>query len=180
MDPLSDVIALLRPHAAFSEADHGTGEMGCSLLGLWPTRSSPLFWRVGVGLPSTAQNRCSSIMRILCCCLHAGLFSVESAGCRMCPDAADIQRRSAWRSGRRTRLSDAWGTFEIEPVNAPLLLALLPKVIRFARPRRTPFASPASIDLVMEECATNAPGREMILETSGSHGDGVPALGRHR
>src|SRR5690606_17878792 len=56
------------------------------------------------------------------------------------------------------------GTFEIERSNAPLLLTLLPDIIHIrASEGRTDRLSRV-IALIMEECASDDPGREPILQ----------------
>ena len=56
------------------------------------------------------------------------------------------------------------GAFRIEMVNAPLLLALLPGMIHIRSSEGGTGRLSRIIDLIMEECASDHPGREMILQ----------------
>ena len=55
------------------------------------------------------------------------------------------------------------GAFRIEPVNAALLIALLPGMVH-VRPKADTGRLFRIIGLIMEECAADRPGREMILQ----------------
>lgn len=56
------------------------------------------------------------------------------------------------------------GTFQIEPVNASLLLALLPGMIHIPASEGRTSRIRRMIELIMEECAGEEPGKEMILQ----------------
>ena len=56
------------------------------------------------------------------------------------------------------------GSFRLNPVNAPLLVALLPKIIHISAANGATGRLASVIDLIMEECAADRPGRDMILE----------------
>jgi AraC-like DNA-binding protein len=56
------------------------------------------------------------------------------------------------------------GAFGIETVNAPLLIALLPGMIHIRSSEGGTGRLSRIIDLIMEECASDHPGRDMILE----------------
>jgi AraC-like DNA-binding protein len=56
------------------------------------------------------------------------------------------------------------GSFQLEPVNATLQLSLLPKMIHIRSADGGTERLSQIIALVMEECSTDRPGREMILE----------------
>ncbi len=56
------------------------------------------------------------------------------------------------------------GAFRIEPVNAPLLLALLPRMIHIRAAEGDTGRLGRIIELIGEECAADSPGRDMILE----------------
>jgi AraC-like DNA-binding protein len=56
------------------------------------------------------------------------------------------------------------GAFRIEPVNAPLLLGLLPRMIHIRAADGDTGRLAGMIDLLMDECAADRPGRDMVLE----------------
>lgn len=56
------------------------------------------------------------------------------------------------------------GAFRIEPVNAPLLLALLPEIIHIPAAEGRTDRLTRVIALIMEECAGDDPGKDMILQ----------------
>jgi len=56
------------------------------------------------------------------------------------------------------------GSFRIERVNAPLLLALLPRFIHLPASEGRSERLRSVINLIMDECALEEPGKEMILQ----------------
>ena len=56
------------------------------------------------------------------------------------------------------------GTFRIEAVNAPLLLALLPRMIHIPASEGPSVRLGRVIGLIMEECDGDEPGKDMILQ----------------
>jgi AraC-like DNA-binding protein len=164
MDPLSHVIALLRPHAALSKPITGRGNWGVrySAYGLpgfaivlagqcWLAVDGAAPVRLGRGdfvlLPSTPAFK---------------LFSEPGVDC--------IHREpseSPVRHGDQDGEPDfqmRGGAFQIEPVNAPLLLALLPGIIHIRAAEGDTGRLTRIIELIMEECTADRPGRDMILE----------------
>ncbi|MDB5726665.1 MAG: AraC family transcriptional regulator [Novosphingobium sp.] len=57
------------------------------------------------------------------------------------------------------------GSFVIDRVNAPLLLQLLPRLIRISASQGKATRLGRFIDLLSEECATDYPGKELIIES---------------
>ncbi len=55
------------------------------------------------------------------------------------------------------------GSFAYERINAPLLLGLLPLLIPIPASQGRTTRLGRLIDLLAEECATNYPGKELIL-----------------
>ena len=164
MDPLSDIIALLRPHAAFSKPITGRGKWGVR----YSAYGRPGFALVLAGRCWLAVDSAEPVL------LDHGDFvllpSTPAFSLLSQPDAESVQTQptySAVRHGDPAGEPDfqmLGGTFEIEPVNAPLLLALLPEVIHVRSAEKNALRLARIIDLIMEECAINAPGRKMILE----------------
>ena len=164
MDPLSDVIALLRPHAALSKPITGRGEWGVryAAYGLpgfalvlegqcWLAVEAAEAVRLERGdfvlLPSTPAFR---------------LYSRQGVAC--------IHREpsdSAVRHGDQEGEADfqmLGGAFQIEAINAPLLLGLLPRMIHIRAASGDTGRLTAMIRLLMDECTANRPGRDMVLE----------------
>lgn len=164
MDPLSDVIALLRPSAALSKPISGKGRWGVEyaahdapgfsiiLAGeAWLTLHGHEPLQLGRGdfllLPTTPP------------------FSLSSEKGMSCAPVAP--RNEAVRHGEQEGEPDfvaMGGSFTFERVNAPLLLSLLPRQIYIpaSAGRATRFGR--LIELLAEECATDDPGKELIIQ----------------
>ena len=164
MDPLSDVIALLRPSAALSKPISGKGRWGVEyaahdapgfsiiLAGeAWLTLHGHEPLQLGRGdfllLPTTPP------------------FSLSSEKGMSCAPVAP--RNEAVRHGEQEGEPDfvaMGGSFTFERVNAPLLLSLLPRQIYIpaSAGRATRFGR--LIELLAEECATDYPGKELIIQ----------------
>ncbi len=56
------------------------------------------------------------------------------------------------------------GTFQIEQVNAPLLLALLPRIVHIPAAEGRTGRLSSLIELIMDECAHELPGKPMVLQ----------------
>ncbi len=164
MDPLSTIIALLRPHAAFSKPITGRGEWGVrySAYGL------PGFALVLAGQCWLAVDGAEPVF--IDCGDFILLPSTPAFSLSSRPDAECVPVQPTYeavRHGDPTGEPDfqmLGGTFEIEPVNTPLLLSLLPKMIHVRSAETNALRLARIIELIMEECAANAPGREMILQ----------------
>lgn len=164
MDPLSTIIALLRPHAAFSKPITGRGEWGVrySAYGL------PGFALVLAGRCWLAVDGAQPVL------IDHGDFvllpSTPAFSLSSRPDAECVQVQPTYDAVRHgdpigePDFQMLGGTFEIEPVNAPLLLALLPKMIHVRSAEKNALRLARVIELIMEECTADAPGREMILQ----------------
>lgn len=163
MDPLSDVIALLRPGAAMSKPISGRGRWGVR----YAAHNAPGFtiildgecWlsfdddepmRVRKGdfllLPSTPSFTLSSHPGIACTLgnpMEAPVRHGEQGGD---PDFVSLG-----------------GTFRIEQVNARLLLALLPSLIYIPASGGRSERLSRLIELIMDECGHDDPGKEMVL-----------------
>jgi len=164
MDPLSDVIALLRPNSVISKPITGRGTWGVRYAAhdapgftivlkgeSWIAFEDQPAFRMGQGdfllLPSTPAFALSS---------YPGV-----AGELREPSSTPV------RHGEQDGEADfesLGGAFGIERVNAPLLLALLPRMIHIpASEGRTDRLS-GVIGLIMDECARDEPGKDMILQ----------------
>lgn len=164
MDPFSDVIALLRPNTAISKPISGRGRWGVR----YAAHDAPGFtiilngacwiafpgeepWKLEKGsfllLPSTPAFTLSS---------HPGI------ACEL-RDPMDVPVRHGDQEGAAD-FEALGGTFRIEAANAPLLLALLPRMIHIPPSEGRSVRLGRVIDLIMEECGGDEPGKEMILQ----------------
>ena len=129
MDPLSDVIALLRPHAVFSKPITGRGTWGVR----YSAYGAPGFAIVLAGQCWLAIDEAEPVL------LERGDFVLlpsspafallSRPGARCVPG---LPSQEAVRHGDPEGEPDfqmLGGSFQIDPVNAPLLLALLPRMI---------------------------------------------------
>ncbi|MBY3422518.1 AraC family transcriptional regulator [Rhizobium laguerreae] len=164
MDPLSDVIALLRPSTAMSKPITGRGVWGVRYAAhnapgftiilkgeCWFTFDgyAPLKVQKGdfILLPSTPAFAFSSQPEVKC-------------------ELGD-PRRSPVRHGDQDGDPDfesLGGTFQIEQANAPLLLALLPRIVHIPASEGRIGRLSRMIELIMEECMSEEPGKDMILQ----------------
>ncbi len=164
MDPLSQIITLLRPHAAISKPITGRGRWGVR----YAAYNAPGFtiilkgtcWISLVGqaavkleqgdfllLPSTPAFTLSS---------HPGI-----------PCEPRTPTDMAVRHGDQVGEADfasLGGSFRIEPVNAPLLISLLPRIIHIPAAAGRSCRLSRVIALIMEECASESPGKELVLQ----------------
>lgn len=163
MDPLSDLIALLRPHAAVSKPIAGRGRWGVR----YDAYGLPGFAIVLAGHCWLAVDGEESVR------LERGDFVLLPAT----PGFAMMSRPGIVCMPRQPSQSEVrhgdpegepdfrmlGGSFRIEPVNAPLLLALLPRMIHVRANQGGSGRLARIVDLVKEEGAADEPGREMIL-----------------
>lgn len=165
MDPLSDVIALLRPDAALSKPISGRGRWGVR----YASDGRPGF---GIILKGRCWLEIEGIGPAL---LQRGDFVLLPATPAFAmlshPDADCVLQQpsdQAIRHGDADGEADfemLGGAFRIDQVNASLLLALLPRIIHIrAAEERAVDRLARIIDLIREECIADRPGRDMILQ----------------
>jgi AraC-like DNA-binding protein len=164
MDPFNDLVALLRPNAVFSKSITGRGRWGVR----YEPYDAPGFAIVLAGQAWLAIDGADSVL------LDRGDFVLlpTSPGFAMLsePDAKCIAGELSLRALRHgdpegdPDFQMLGGTFQLHPVNAPLLVALLPKMIRIRSAEGDTGRLARLIDLIMEECAADKPGRDTILE----------------
>ena len=162
MDPLTDIIALLRPNAVFSKPITGRGKWGVSYVAFdapsfciilegkcWLTLEGhvPLLLERGDYLlfPRVPSFNLTSEPGVTC---TPGKLS--SAGVRHGDPDGEPDFRSIG------------GTFQIEKVNAALL-GLISENIHIRSAESDTSRLTQIIDLIMEEFSTDRPGRKMIL-----------------
>ncbi|SER25521.1 AraC family transcriptional regulator [Sphingobium sp. YR768] len=164
MDPLSDVIALLRPNTAISKPINGRGRWGVRYAAhdapgftiilkgaCWIAFEAEEPWKLEKGafllLPSTPAFTLSS---------HSGI------ACEL-RDPTDVAVRHGEPEGEAD-FEALGGTFRIDAINAPLLLALLPHMIHIPASEGRSMRLGRVIDLIMDECGGDEPGKDMILQ----------------
>ena len=164
VDPLSDMIALLRPSAAVSKPIEGRGRWGVR----YGAYDAPGFTLVLAGeawltFAGGAPLHIAQGDFLLLPTTPA--FSLAGA-----PDAPCLPaepREEAVRHGEKDGEPDFMalgGSFSFERVNASLLLALLPGLIHIpAAEGRTARFDRLTASLA-EECASSDPGRELIIQ----------------
>jgi len=164
MDPLGDIIALLRPHAVLSKPITGRGEWGVryaahGLPGFsivlaghgWLTLDGeePVLLERGdfVLLPSPPAFTLSS---------HLAAKCIPGQPSQTATRHGDLEGEPEFEM--------LGGSFRLESVNAPLLVALLPKMVHARASAGDTGRLSRIIDLIMDECADDRPGRELALE----------------
>jgi AraC-like DNA-binding protein len=164
MDPFSDVIALLRPSTAVAKPISGRGRWGVR----YAAHDAPGFAIVLQGncwlsfeggepvrfhkgdfllLPTTPTFSLSS---------HPGIRGELR-------DPLDVPVRHGEQEGEPEFVA-LGGTFRIEQINAPLLLALLPSIIHIPASEARTGRLHRMVELITEECANDEPGKEMLLQ----------------
>ena len=164
MDPLSDIIRLLRPHAVFSKPITGRGIWGVR----YPATGRPRFSIVLEGRCWLAIDGAEPVL------LDRGDFVLLPSSSAIAllsqPDAECVPARSSQTGVRhgdpigQPDFTMLGGSFRLEPINAPLLLALLPRMIHLRSAEGNTGRLARVIDLVTEECTADRLGRELILE----------------
>ncbi len=164
MDPLSDVIALLRPSTAVSKPITGRGSWGVR----YGAHDAPGFTIVLRGECWIAFDGKEPLK------LRQGDFillpTTPAFALYSDPEAERAPRQptdEAVRHGEEDGEPDfvsLGGTFTTERVNAVLMLALLPGLDHIPASEGRSTRLGRIIDLIGEECAADHAGREMILQ----------------
>ena len=164
MDPLSDIIALLRPHTAISKPITGRGRWGIR----YAAHDAPGFtiilqgecWIAFDG--QEAIKLCKGDFLLLpttpafTLCSHPGVECEPRDPVNAPVRYGDPQGAADFES--------LGGTFGIEQANAALLLALLPRMIHIPAPEGRADRLGRMIALIGEECRSEEPGKEMVLQ----------------
>src|SRR3569832_1373326 len=164
MDPLSDIIVLLRPTAAVSKPIAARGRWGVR----YRPHDAPGFTIVLAGeawltLDGRAPLRLAQGDFLLLPRTPAFSLSCEPGmACTPVEPSSEAVRHGE-QAGNPDFVA-LGGSFTFERVNAPLLLMLLPDLIHIpaSRGRATRFGR--LIELRSEECATDYPGKELIIQ----------------
>lgn len=164
MDPLSDIVTLLRPRAAIAKPISGRGQWGVR----YRSYQAPGFTLVLTGeawltLSDREPLRISEGDFLLLPTTPAfSLCSRPGATCIAAEPLAEAVRHGEQEG--EPEFVALGGSFSIESVNAPLLLALLPDAIHIpaSAGRGTRFGR--VIELLSEECAADYPGKNLIVQ----------------
>lgn len=185
MDPLSEIIGLLRPSAAVSKPIAARGRWGVR----YRAYDSPGFTIVLAGvawvglegreplrlaegdfllLPTTPAFRLSSEPGIACTLVEPKNEAVRHGDPEGEPDFIALG-----------------GSFSFEKANAPLLLSLLPDLIHIPASQGRTTRCGRLIELLSEECLADLPGKELIVRRTleillmealrGVGGDSIPS-----
>lgn len=164
MDPLSQIVALLRPHAVLSKPITGRGTWGVR----YHRYDAPGF---GIILDGhawlTIENESPRLLErgdflLLPVTPEFSLVSEPGAPCK-----PGIPSNVAVRHGEQHGDPDfemLGGTFGVEPVNAALLLGLLPNLVHIRASENDTGRLARVIELIRDECGSEREGRAMILE----------------
>lgn len=164
MDPLSDIISLLRPNAAVAKPITGRGRWGVS----YRAYDAPGFALILVGEAWVALEGREPIhlargdFLLLPTTPPFTLYSAPGVAC-----VPVEPRDEAVRHGEPDGEPDfaaIGGSFAFERVNTPLLLALLPDLIHIPAAHGRTSRLGRIIELLAEECVADDPGKEMIVQ----------------
>lgn len=164
MDPLSDIIALLRPHAALSKPITGRGDWGVR----YSAYEAPGFALVLEGscwlaLDGSEPVRLEQGDFVLLPATPAfELSSRPRAACIPGQPSGDPVRHGEPHGAPDFRMLG--GAFQIERANAPLLLALLPALVHIRSAESDTTRLARIINLIIDECAADRPGGATILQ----------------
>lgn len=163
MDPLTDIVSLLRPHGAFSKPITGRGKWGVR----YDAQGSPSFCIVLLGQCWLAVENDSPLL------LERGDFvllartpaftMVSEPGAECVPGRPSRSGVHHGVHGGRPDFRMVGGTFQIEPVNAGLL-ELMPQRIHVRATESDTSRLARIIDLILDEYRGERPGREAILQ----------------
>jgi AraC-like DNA-binding protein len=164
MDPLSDIIALLRPSAAMSKPISGKGRWGVR----YAAHKAPGFtiilkggcWIAFEGGPPVRLGQGDFILLPSAPAFTLSSHPYEPSVLR---EPTDAPVRHGEPDGDPDFVS-LGGAFRIEPVNAALLLALLPRMIHIPASQGRADRLSRVIAMIMDECASEDPGKDMILQ----------------
>lgn len=164
MDPFSDIVTLLRPRAAISKPITGRGTWGVRYAAYEKPGYAVILtgrcWLAVDGEPPVPLVRGDFVL--LPATPAFSLFSAPGIACVPHAPSEDGVRHGD--QGGDPDFEALGGSFAIEPVNAPLLLSLLPEMIHIRSAEDPTGRLSRVVTLIMEECAGDRPGREVLLE----------------
>ena len=164
MDPFSDVIGLLRPHAALSKPITGRGRWGVR----YAAYGQPGFALLLDGQCWLALDDDEPVLLergdfiLLPATPAFALFSHPGIACALV-EPSDRPVRHGDPEGEPD-LQMLGGAFRIDPVNAALLTGLLPRMIHVRASESDTTRLARLVELLREESDSDWPGRETILQ----------------
>lgn len=164
MDPLSDVIALLRPNSIVSKPITGRGRWGVRYAAHdMPGYTIILKGRCWIAFGGQAPLALEEGDFLLLPSTPAFVLGSHPDADGPLRDPSDAPVRHGDQEGE-AQFESLGGAFRIERVNAPLLLALLPRMIHIPASEGRTARLGTIIGLIVQECASEDPGKDMILQ----------------
>lgn len=163
MDPLSDIVDLLRPSAAVSKPISGKGRWGVR----YRPHDAPGFALVLAGAAWVMMEG-RAPLRLTC---GDFLLLPTTPAFSLCSET-DVEcvpvepQDRAVRHGEQEGAPDfvaLGGSFRFERINASLLLSLMPEMIYVPAAEKGASRLARLIELLSEECAGEDPGKELII-----------------
>lgn len=163
MDPLSDIVSLLRPEAAVAKPITARGQWGVR----YAPHDAPGFTIVLEGeawieFEGWKPLRLAQGDFMLLPTTPAFSLYSEAEVARVAIEPRDEAVRHGEQEGEAD-FTALGGSFSFERINAPLLLALLPDLIHIPAFEGRATRLGRLIELLSEECASNYPGKELII-----------------
>lgn len=164
MDPLSEIVTLLRPRAAVSKPITARGDWGVR----YAEHDAPGFTLIIAGeawveFEGHKPLRLAQGDFLLMPKTPAFSLSSEIGFPSIPAEPSSEPVRHGDPDGEPNFIS-LGGSFSFERVNAPVLLALLPGVIHIPAEEGRAGQLGRLIDLLSEECTTSHPGKDLIVE----------------
>ncbi|MET4633692.1 AraC-like DNA-binding protein [Kaistia defluvii] len=164
MDPLSDIIALLRPATAIAKPITGRGRWGVR----YAAHDAPGFTIVLEGdcwitFEGGEPLRLAKGDFVLIPTTPAFSLSSDVGIQGDLRDPMDVAVRHGDPDGDPDFVS-LGGTFCVEPVNSALLLMLLPRLVHIPATEGRAGRIGTVIQMIQEECLRDDPGKEMMLQ----------------
>jgi len=164
MDPLSDIITLLRPRAAVSKPITARGAWGIR----YAAHDAPGFALIVAGhawvtFDGEAPLRLAQGDFLLLPTTPAFMLSSEPGRACTAVEPSNEPVRHGDQEGEPD-FRALGGSFQIEWINAPLLLALLPGQVHIPASDRRTDRLGQLIRLLADECAANEPGKDLIVQ----------------
>jgi AraC-like DNA-binding protein len=164
MDPLSEIITLLRPHAALSKPITARGRWAVR----YQAHDAPGFTLILAGQAWVTFDRSAPLRLAQGDFLLMPTTPAFSLGSEPGQDGP-LQEPSTEpvRHGEQDGEPDfvaLGGSFSFDRVNAPLLLGLLPGLIHIPAPQGMADRMGRTIRLLAEECTSSHPGKDLIVQ----------------
>jgi len=164
MDPLSDVIALLRPNTAISKPITGRGAWAVR----YAAHDAPGFTIILKGSGWVTFDGATPVELETAAFLLLPTTPAFTLGSHphlegTPTEPVDVPVRHGEQEGEPDFVV-LGGAFRIEAANAPLLLTLLPRMIHVPPSENRSERLRRIIDFIAEECRGEDPGRDVVLE----------------